>query len=360
MKILLVANGTLSVAHQELVIGAALKRYGHQVQIIHDPDSGHFNKGYLPAPLEESDILRQQHGNFREAKVKYAPDVIFGLDQSVSPFVLGINEHLKVPSFCMFLDFPKHVIDEGSSADYSPDYSQRYYYWLSCTEQMTNVIFNNSVAVEELTKRSNKKAELVWYPLCNWDLINKINSNPHNVEDIYTNPYVSSCHRFVHYKGTEYLIKALYGIDVDYKAISVSGNLEMQICAFGKHMLQDRFIHINKAEEEEKLNIIKNSILLCYPQITYWVGGLSPLEAMALKVPAVCFDYPVLKELYGDCAVYANKRDIDDLQNKILDVLNESLDVRIERANRAYNRMELYFTPGVMAENLTKVFEKYL
>jgi glycosyltransferase involved in cell wall biosynthesis len=360
MKILLVGNGSLSVAHQELAIAAGLKRAGHEVQVIHDPDSGFFNKGVIPEPLVESDIIRQQHGNYKEANIRYEPDVIFGLDQSVSPFVVGITQHIKKPSFCMFLDFPKHVIDEGSAPDYNPEYSQRYYYWLSCTESMTNVIFNNNVAVEELSKRSKKQAELVWYPLCNLDLIDKINSESEDPNGRYSDPYVASCHRFIYYKGTEYLIKALYGLGVNYKAISVSGNIEQQVIAFGKQILGDIFFYIGKTSEEEKLKIIKNAMLLCYPQITPWVGGLSPLEAMALKVPVVCFDYPVLRELYSDCAVYAKRKDIDDLQEKLLEVLNESDETRIERANRASERIQQYFTTDVMANNLTKVFEKYL
>ena len=152
----MVANGTLSVAHQELVIGAALKRAGHTVQIIHDLDFGFFNRNYLPPPLEEGDIVKQAHGDFSSIKTRVNPDIIFGLDQSVSSYVLAIKKHVPRPALCMFLDFPKHVIDNGSPADFNPDYSSRYYQWLGHAMQLDNIIFNNAVASEEWHRRENK------------------------------------------------------------------------------------------------------------------------------------------------------------------------------------------------------------
>ena len=115
-------------------------------------------------------------------------------------------------------------------------------------------------------------------------------------------------------------------MNVKYKAISVSGNIEKQVEADAKNKLEDQFVYIKQAPEKQKLKIISNAMLLCYPQITHWVGGLSPLEAMALRTPVVCFDFPVLRELYGDCAIYAKPKDVDSLQDKILSVLNDDFD----------------------------------
>jgi glycosyltransferase involved in cell wall biosynthesis len=348
----MLANGTLSVAHQELVIGAALKKAGHNVQIIHDVNFGFFNKAFLPEPLNEEDMVPQEHGNFQALKARVEPDIIFGLDQSVAPFALSAKHHIKKPTLCMFLDFPKHVIDEGSPVNWNPDYAKRYYHWLSCGLSLDSVIFNNKVACDEIKRRENKETELVWYPLCNLNYIEQITKKV-DLED----PYVVSCHRFIAYKGTEFLVKALYGIDVKYKAISVSGNLEKQIEAHARSVLEDNFEYFPRAEEKLKLKLIANALLLCYPQITNWVGGLSPLEAMALRTPVVCFDYPVLRELYEDCAVYAKPEDIDDLQVKLITVLNDDYDMSI--VDKAEARIAEHFTPDKMAERLTKVFEKY-
>jgi glycosyltransferase involved in cell wall biosynthesis len=361
MNILMVANGTLSVAHQELVIGAALKKAGHGVQIIHDLDFGFFNKNYLPPPLVEDDIVKQAHGDYSAIKTRINPDIIFGLDQSVAPFVLTVKQHIPRPALCMFLDFPKHVIDHGSPADYNPDYSSRYYQWLGHAMQLDNIIFNNEVAVKEWYIRENVMAELVWYPLCNLEDIAKVKKKGNALKDIYTDPYIASCHRFINYKGTEYLVKALYGIEgIKYHAVSVSGNIEKQVEAYAKSVLSDRFIYTKRAEEQHKLEIIRGALVFCYPQITYWVGGLSSLEAMALGTPVVCYDYPVLRELYGDSVVYAEKKSVDSLQEKLVEVLNEDIDEQSVRIQKGKERIKKFFTPDVMARKLTGIFEKYL
>ena len=352
MKILCIAHGTLSVAHQELVIAAALKQQGHDVAVTHDMDFGFFNKGVLPEPLTEEDILPHKHGDFSGLRIKEPPDIILGMDQSVAPVVAAAKKHGNRPALCMFLDFPKHVIDEGSPVDYNPEYAQRYYSWLAAGYELDNIIFNNSIACTEIKSRRNTDTELVWYPLCNLDQI-KQTTKKIDLED----PYVVSCHRFVAYKGTEYLVKALYGMNIKYQAISVSGNIEKQVEADAINKLGDQFVYIKQAPEKQKLKLISNAMLLCYPQVTHWVGGLSPLEAMALKTPVVCFDFPVLRELYEDCAIYAKPKDVDDLQEKILNVLNGDFDTTILKSAR--NRVFKHFTPEAMAKKLTKVLEKY-
>jgi len=354
MNIFCIGNGTLSVAHQELVIAAALKEAGHEVRITHDLRWGFFNLGMIPEPLEEKDIVKQNHGDYNPVMPDFGGgkvDVVFGMDQSVSPFVDTMKKQLGCPGINMFLDFPKHVVDEGSAPDFNPEYSKRFYQWLGIANEAEGLIFNNTVAVDYAKRFLSRDIELVWYPLCNLSLINKTKAQP-------SDPYVASCHRFISYKGTEYLIKALYGIPIDYKAISVSGNLLHQVKAFGEDMLEERFHHIVKAPEKEKLALIANAEVLVYPQITDWVGGLSPLEAMALRTPAICFDYPVLRELYADCAIYAEKEDVDSLQERILQVLNGEFDESI--IDRAFGRVAKYFTPNKMAEDLTKVFERYI
>lgn len=353
MNILCIGNGTLSVAHQELVIAGALKSLGHSVKVTHDLEWGFFNQNKIPSPLEPGDLIITKHGDYKDFYPVFdfgKTDIIFGLDQSVVPFVYTMRKKLGCPAVAMMLDFPKHVIDEGSPADFNPDYSNRYYTWINMLNDIDGIVYNNEIAANHVSMLLEREVHLVWYPLCNLDAISKI-------EKRKSDPYVVSCHRFINYKGTEYLIKALYGVPIDYRAISVSGNLEQQITGFGQDMLGGRFIKMPKLSEEDKLQTIANAEVLVYPQITDWVGGLSPLEAMALRVPVVCFDYPVLRELYEDCAVYAKKKDIDSLQEKILMVLNEEYDKSI--IDRAQERIQSNFHPNQMAKKLIAVFEKY-
>jgi len=52
--------------------------------------------------------------------------------------------------------------------------------------------------------------------------------------------------------------------------------------------------------------------------------GLPGLEAMVLGCPVICSNIPTFKEIYGKSAYYFNPRDIDDIKDKILHVLNFS------------------------------------
>jgi glycosyltransferase involved in cell wall biosynthesis len=51
--------------------------------------------------------------------------------------------------------------------------------------------------------------------------------------------------------------------------------------------------------------------------------GLIGLEAMAAGCPVVCSDIPVLREIYGDAALYFNPYDVKDMAEKIKKVIND-------------------------------------
>ncbi len=70
-------------------------------------------------------------------------------------------------------------------------------------------------------------------------------------------------------------------------------------------------IHATQVTEKQKFDLIKYASALVYPQNTEYIGGLSPFEAMFIGTPVVCYDYNILKSLYGEHAIYANK-DIPD------------------------------------------------
>jgi glycosyltransferase involved in cell wall biosynthesis len=355
MKVLCIANGTLFVGHQELAIASGLKEVGHEVKILHDIDHGIFCNGWIPAPLISEDIIKVPHGVYTTIPESIEkPDVIIGIDQSVVPYVASLKKFYGVPAFCIFLDFPVHVIDPGQP-NYNQDYSNRFYRYLKIGEELDSLIFISSVAAEEYTKRTQKPAKKSFFVVATLDMIYKIN----NSEMVDVEPYVSSSHRFEEFKGGRYLIEALYGIDIGYKAVAVGGSQEAEQVALAKSYLGKRFEYFPKAPELKKHEIVKNSRLLCYPQCNPWMGAIAPLEAMALGVPAVVFDYPINREEYEDCAIYAKPKDVEDLQAKILQVLNREVDLFSLR-RRAHKRVDDYFSPRASGERLTKIFEEYV
>jgi glycosyltransferase involved in cell wall biosynthesis len=354
MKILCVANGTLFVGHQELAIASGLKEVGHEVTVLHDTTHGLFCNGWIPHPLVVSDIVKTIHGDYSVMPTLSKPDIILGVDQSVVPYVSNLKKMYGVPGFCIFLDFPVHVIDKNQP-DFSPHYAARFEKYLEIGAELDSLIFISTVAADEYSKRTGRPCYKSFFVVSTLDLIGQTGM------DMLLNriPYVSSTHRFEEFKGSRYLIEALYEIDVNYKAVAVGGSKEKEHVALAKAFLGPRFDYYPKAPEPLKHRIVKASRLLVYPQCNPWMGAIAPLEAMALEVPTIVFDYPINREEYEDCTIYVPPKDVNSLTNAILSVLNHDINLK-DMIAKGKKRVQEVFSPKASGERLTKIFEEFV
>jgi len=48
--------------------------------------------------------------------------------------------------------------------------------------------------------------------------------------------------------------------------------------------------------------------------------GLPPLEAAYYSKPSVISDIPIFKEIYGQSAIFVNPYDLDDIEQKLVDI----------------------------------------
>lgn len=352
MNILVFGNGSLSIAQQERKLAIEFVNAGHKVFLVCNQQLSLFDVGDLPENpnLEIIDMPYNQY-RFDLLPINDKIDVCFGMDQSVVPFVAEYKSRFHIPSFCMFLDFPVHVLDGNDRINYNFNYSQRYYYWLQCSLEIDSLIFNNTVAVEEYFARYKRMAKLVFYAVSEDDYLSKVTNTP-------TKDFAVGCNRIIPYKGTDYALQALRRTEIPYRHIYVSGDqksIEI-VKALAKENKDTRFY--TKVSEYEKMGMLYNAKIVIYPQITEWVGGMSILEGYSVKTPGVCFDYPVLRELYDDCGIYAKPKDYLDLRQKIK-LLYEDSDMNDDLAHRGYERFKKLFTRKVMAENLLKIFDEY-
>lgn len=346
MKILIFATGSLSIGAQELKLSIEIVNLGHTVYFLTNDKPKLFDVGHIAEIPENLHIINV---NQQEISVPNDIDACFGMDQSVADHVLHFKKsHPEVYSVCMFLDYPVHVVDDQSSLSYSFDYSQRYYYWLDAAKQLDDIVFNNSVAVEHYKKRFNKKASLIWYSISTEDVV---------IPTYIKEDYVVSCNRLIHYKGTDLLVDALSRLDYNYKHIGVSGELKDVFLQRCNHAFKNRFEFFERCDENKKIELISKAKMLVYPQITDWIGGLSVLEAYSVKTPTICFDYPVLRELYEDCTIYVKQKSIIDLRKKIKE-LYEDKDMQKKYADKGYERYKKHFTKKIMAQNIVNLLNK--
>lgn len=78
-----------------------------------------------------------------------------------------------------------------------------------------------------------------------------------------------------------------------------------------------KIIYKDTVSEEEKFELIKNSLCVVYPQQTEYIGGLNPWEGMMFGKPVLCTDYKILRDLYKDHIDYFDRASTWALADKI-------------------------------------------
>ena len=81
--------------------------------------------------------------------------------------------------------------------------------------------------------------------------------------------------------------------------------------------------YLGDVSNDDLINLYINAKMLVFPSF-YEGFGLPPLEAISCNCPIIVSDIPVLKEVYGDSALYIDPYSIDDIMNKISKLLNDS------------------------------------
>lgn len=83
----------------------------------------------------------------------------------------------------------------------------------------------------------------------------------------------------------------------------------------------ENVVHVGFVQDEDMAAFYQKASLFVMPSI-YEGFGIPPLEAMASKCPVVATDIPVLREVCGDAALFAEISDSDSFAKQIQVVLN--------------------------------------
>lgn len=87
--------------------------------------------------------------------------------------------------------------------------------------------------------------------------------------------------------------------------------------------------------------------------------GLPGLEAMASDCPVVCSNISVFKEIYAKAALYFNPKDINDIKEKIIKLMNLSPQERQKTIKRGKRQAEKY-SWRECAQQTSKIYESCL
>lgn len=109
--------------------------------------------------------------------------------------------------------------------------------------------------------------------------------------------------------------------------------------------------------EEHLPTVLSLSDLFVYPS-TYEGFGLPPLEALACGVPVVVSNSSSLPEVVGDCGVYMNPHDYQDMANALqIGLENKELRESLSSQGLVHSKK---FRWELMAEQTIKVYEESL
>ena len=99
--------------------------------------------------------------------------------------------------------------------------------------------------------------------------------------------------------------------------ISGDKNLIKKVDAFGQRVIMTGFL-----SDEELQNYYSHAEAFVFPSL-YEGFGFPPLEAMAVGTPVVASNAASIPEVCGDAALYFNPYDIDDMAEKILQMVKD-------------------------------------
>ncbi|MEA3272981.1 MAG: glycosyltransferase family 1 protein [Patescibacteria group bacterium] len=110
-------------------------------------------------------------------------------------------------------------------------------------------------------------------------------------------------------------------------------------------------------EEKTLQEIYRNAEIFVFPSL-YEGFGLPPLEAMTMGVPVVCSKATSLPEILARAASYFNPKDVRDITNKILRILENS-SLKRDLVEEGYKRIEL-FSWQKMAQQTLEIYNRIL
>lgn len=105
--------------------------------------------------------------------------------------------------------------------------------------------------------------------------------------------------------------------------------------------LRERVVEIPGASDMEIRNLYQHARVFVFPTLIEGFG-IPPLEALWFRIPVVCSDIPVVREVCGDAVRYANPGDPADFARSIRLALRKSRDAESREAGKEWARRYSY------------------
>jgi glycosyltransferase involved in cell wall biosynthesis len=165
--------------------------------------------------------------------------------------------------------------------------------------------------------------------------------------------------RMTLYKGMEYLVKAMDGVDGKLLAIGKGDRFEAMKMMVASHHLEDKICLMNEVSRDDLLAYLRACSVFCLPSISRNEAfGIVQLEAMASSRPVISsrLDTGITySNIDGETGLVVPPRDAEALRDAINSLLNDK-DLNTEMGRKGRERVEQEFTKEKMAD---RTFEMY-
>jgi len=147
-----------------------------------------------------------------------------------------------------------------------------------------------------------------------------LNTN-NNFEQIVAGRYLLSVSSLDPRKNLNNLLKAYKDVDENVKLFIVG--LKKDNFQLDDTLVSERVVIRNYVSDDELASLMRYSEAFIY--LSFYEGfGLPPLEAMSLGCPVIVSDISAHREVCGDAALYADPYNVEDIKEKIINLLTSN------------------------------------
>lgn len=166
--------------------------------------------------------------------------------------------------------------------------------------------------------------------------------------------------RMTLYKGIEYLVKAMDGVDGKLLAIGKGDRFESMKMMVASHHLEDKVCLMNEVSRDDLLAYLRACSVFCLPSISRNEAfGIVQLEAMASCRPVISsrLDTGITySNIDGETGLVVPPRDAPALRDAINRLLDDHT-LNAEMGRRGRIRVEEEFTKEKMAERTFQLYQ---
>ncbi len=170
--------------------------------------------------------------------------------------------------------------------------------------------------IQDYFNRNDKEIEVI---SCGWEHLNAIFADDNIIKK---NPYLTpkeyyfSISSIAPHKNFSWVLKiAQRHPECQFV---IAGNKNGALWATELSFSEQNNIHyLGYVTDEEMKSLMSNSKALLFPSF-YEGFGIPPLEALALGVPAIVSDIPIMREIFGNSVYYINPHDDNVSLNDLL------------------------------------------